>query len=100
MMALQSYMRLGVFPYRDHEWKAVFDNMKKKDPEHYNTIMKLAELEHQKKGVLRQLFGRPTPVKVWRRFLRQAAKQQKREHRKKMKEGEPNAPAAIRLIDG
>lgn len=75
LLLYEWYARKGLFPYTDHQWKRIFSEWQKRDPEIYKNIMKLALLDHERKGILRQLFGRPTPIKSAKRIARSAEKE-------------------------
>jgi hypothetical protein len=68
------YMREGLVPFQTDEWQRIFRNWQSKEPRLYALVMEVAQLEHNRKGVLRRLLGRPTPIKVAKRLARQSDK--------------------------
>jgi hypothetical protein len=68
------YMREGLLPFQTDEWPENFPKLAKQRTEAVRMVMELAQLEHNRKGVLRRLLGRPTPIKVAKRLARQSDK--------------------------
>jgi len=67
--ALEWYSRKGLLPYRSTRWQEIFAEWKKKEPKLHDDIFELARRQHQLRGPLAQIFGRPTPIKTARAII-------------------------------